>query len=448
MIPMARVICGVLGALLLAGCGPEPGPALRFELAPRAEHRTAIVSVGSAQTGPLVAWDLDRGPLMPLNVAWPSQGELPVTALYYEESLAGLGLETEALVRRTSGLPIPEPDQIQRVQTSPREAADWQVLDVLPTELRELHIVRKSPCAEFSVTFTELPFAGSIRGLVSISEREAWVLADGGELWRIDADGGAILVASAVPDRTVLSLVPNRLWLGGDNGRVMELSLAGNLATVTATLSVGSRTIEALAALPGATRPSFAVDSSRRLFEADGDDWPTVAHLRPEVDIGKAGGMLAFAPDDVLLGFVEGLVAYRWNGRELLEEEVGGTSLSSGLTAFAHWPDYGTLIGTAVGELIHKRNGQDGWTKLEGAYAVLDVMGLQQYETGFVYNDESGVVVQYIPGHGYCAPIAPPLAAVAEGRTLAVFGDDMITAGVEASRGPRRQAFWFHRERR
>ncbi len=445
---MPRVICGLLSGLLLAGCSPELGPALRLELDPRPEHQTVIVSVGSALTGPLVAWDIDQGPQIALNAQWPSQGDLPVTALYYEQSLAELGLETEVLRRRESGLPIPTPDEVQRAQARSEQVSRWEILDVVPIELRDLHIVRNSPCAEFSVTFTELPFTGEVRGLIPITAREAWILVEGGELWRIDADGGAVLLASGLPDRTILTLAPNRLWLGGHGGRVLEVAIDGDLLTVTTTITVGSVEIQALAALPNETVPSFAVDSNRRLYGADGQDWKRLVRLRVEQDIGRAGGLLAFAPDDVLMGFVDGLRAYRWNGRELLEEEVPGTALSSGLTAFAHWPDYGTVIGTAVGELIQKKIKQDGWTKLEGAYAVADVKGLGRYDAGFVYNDETGVIVQYLPRWGYCPPIAPPPAAVAEGRTLAVFGEAMMTAGVEARRGPRRQAFWYHREPR
>lgn len=425
----------------LAGCA-DAAP-LRLELEPDPAHRAVIVSVAPAEAGPLLAWDPRSAPPEPLLLDLPGAGGPRVTALYYEASLEALGLRPGPLVRAEDGLPLPEPDRLAQADVDGAGPPAWRPLERMPDDLRALRVQAELPCAAFEPAVVELPFTG-VGGLAAAPDGAAWVLATDGRLWRVRADGDATPLATGLPVGGLAAPSPDTLWLGGAGGRLVRLEVRGETATVTARMDLPEQPwIEALGLPPGGAAPAFALSRSRRLFGEGPGGWRRLAAV--DADIGDVGGLAAIGPREALFGFDDGLVAYRWTEDELREESVPANAFDSGLTALAHWPDYGTVIGTAVGELLVRPRERDAWVRLEGAYSTLDVEALARYEDGFVYSDERGVVVQYQPGFGFCPPTTPPAGSIGEGRRLVVSGSDLITAGDAPDGGQPAQVFWYRR---
>lgn len=440
----SRLIWALVGALV-AACGADPAPPTRLELTPGSGHQSVVLAAGPVDSGPLVAWNLEDPLDEPLLLPWPEQGDLQVTALFYSVRLDELGLAPGALRRTEDGLALPAPDGVQRAALRPGDTPQWTDAGPGLGELGALRVARDAPCAQFSITFFDLPFQSEVAAVIAVSEREAWVLALGGTLWRADAAGGFAQLATGLPDGTAVAGGPGQLWVGGSGGRLVGLEIDGDQATITSSAILPTEgRIEALALAPGGRAPVFALTAERRFLGRGAQGWQVLAAIDEDVD--DVRGLAAISPDEAVFGFYYALVAYRWKANTLRTEPVPINSFRSGITAIAYWPGFGTVIGSGMGELMVQTEGGDVWTKLAGAYAVLNVESLVQYERGFLYTDESGVVVQYAPGVGFCPVLTPPLEATAEGRVMSGFGLDLVSAGTGRRGAPPAQIFWYHRE--
>ena len=75
------------------------------------------------------------------------------------------------------------------------------------------------------------------------------------------------------------------------------------------------------------------------------------------------------------------------------------------VSVLQHDDRYGTLAGSFIGEVLESKQG--AWTKLEGAYATIEVTSFAFGPTGFFYTDKRSVLVEHVTGQGYCEIHAP-----------------------------------------
>lgn len=434
----------MLGGLAAFGCGAEASAPLRLELDPGPSHRAAVIAVGDVRTGPLEAWDLAAPPTSALLADLPADAPLPVIALYYEAPPSELGLEPGPLVRAQEGLPLPEADRVQTAALEAGEPPRWQDRADIPPALAALRVARRSPCAVFEPTAVDLPFFEDVRGLEVGPHGAAWVLSDAGGLYRVTPEGQVDLLLEGLPGGALMKAADD-LWLAGALGSLARVRIGVRTASVVERFPLAAvGRVRALAASPGGAGPRFALTSDRRLYGGGPSGWRELA--RVDEDLGEVGGAVALSETEALFGFDEGLLAYRWRDGGLTAEVVPANALRSGLNCFRRVPGLGTVIGTGVGELLLRPPGADAWTKLEGAYATLDVEDIEPYEQGFVYIDESGVMVQYAPEIGYCEPISPPPTKHAEGVHVAARGLDLVAAGAAEDGRRSAQLFWYRRQ--
>lgn len=184
-------------ALLVAtGCAQE---IVTLDIPVEDGMKSIIVGIDQGRLR-MFAYDLDRFDTTMLPSVEPFRDDLTIYALYYDETLEAVGLESGELAGTTAedGLPLPDFDVAMQAIQSPGEAPRWAELELSG----EMFGFRLEPppddfshCFELGFETFEAPPA-RYWGLVRMSDTEVFAFGEHGTALRISPTGFEVVTSS------------------------------------------------------------------------------------------------------------------------------------------------------------------------------------------------------------------------------------------------------------
>lgn len=421
--------------LSLAACGSPlrlelpTGPADRSVLL-IVERGTGLSNLSLAQ---ISALDLDTEegavaadalPAVRLDAA----EALRITALRLPAPLADLGLQPGMVEPRAPaemGRPLPQASAISVLELPPKvDRSEWRDQAALPTSLVGLTVRRGDSrlCQRFIVT--ETPFDSAeevvfIAGLTTL----ALVGDNAGRIYAVQPDGSWQLIESILP-RSILTTQlasDGRHWVGGVGGQIRRVLLGqtGVRAGFTVTFAPSQGPVFSLDGVySGVGVDELFTVTHEGVFErffAGG--WTELGRQRSTT----IGGVVRTGPGEAFAALNQPEVLHVASG-SVTAEPVSPTGADASAIAFV--PSLGVVVGTGRGEILAR--GPAGWELLGQSAAGVRLKLLLPYREGFLATGELGQIQQFVPGSGFCAPIARSAGTLQFG---AVVGEVVILGG-------------------
>ncbi len=366
MLPRVRRPLALLAAscgLALGGCSDDPAPDL------------ALPSLGSART--VVAGLVVDGALREARVLDPrltptlrfdAASEVvargTVTLAGYEATLASLGVREGPLVPVADGLPLPAP-QVVLTRALDVESAPWAPAPALPPALADARFPAFGPvCPTFRQTPIAFPEAG-VRYAVEIAGDQVLVGLDSGALVAIrpgeqprpvttsTAISDGIATAVPRPDGSVALIDAFCCVYGG--------TLAGDVITIDPpecpVEEVGGIVVDAIAHADSAGLTWLTYDGKVTAY-TPGRGFRQLGRLEEREGAGRVtidGAGVTFA------GQATQRIGWAEPGGDLRLETV--PVIGAHITALAHVPGIGTLVGDSGGH-VFRRDGAGDYAEL------------------------------------------------------------------------------------
>ncbi|MCC7383555.1 MAG: hypothetical protein IT384_17075 [Deltaproteobacteria bacterium] len=422
-------------AMSLAACGSP----LRLELPAGPGDRSVLLIVergtglSSLSLAQISALDLDpEGGAVPVDalpaVRLDAAETLRITALRLPAPLADLGLEpggVEPLAAAEMGRPLPQANTISVLELPPDfDRGEWRDQSTLPRSLVGLTVRRGDSrlCQRFIVTETQFDTAEEVVFIAGLATF-ALVGDNAGRLYVVQPDGSWQLIESIAP-RSILTTQlasDGRHWVGGVGGQIRRVLLGqtGVRAGLTVTFAPSQGPVFSLDGVYRGVEVEelFTVTQEgvfERFFEGA---WTELGRQRTTT----IGGVVRTGPGEALAALNQPEILRVANGT-VTAERVSRTGADA--SAIALVPALGVVVGTGRGEILAR--GAAGWELLGQSAAGIRLKLLLPYREGFLATGELGQIEQFVPGSGFCAPIARRASTLQFG---AVVGEVVILGG-------------------
>lgn len=409
---------------MLSACGTESRDPLRFEVPVRPEHRAVVIAFEHAAALEVIAQAIDMGAIAPLER--PLEEDVRVTVLLYTHTLDEMGMREGALELSEGGQPLPEADLTLEAHPLPGTKASWSEVQRRSAAVDAFRIA--TPCRSFSPQTLEL---GASPAVFSVGVAGDGVLI-GSEDGSLHIFAGAERKATLTPNARFKTAMRDPLdarvvWFGAAGGEIWRGEVDAVLSSIdfTRTSTLGSQ--DDVLFLDGdPSSDLFAQLSGRQVFHFDGVRWSFLGVIDGR---GRATGIARIGDGVALSAWADCLcvIEHHFDGRSTEINVPANSITSNGISALVHDPQYGTISGSFIGEIFEARERPDAWTKIEGTYSTLKVTSIARYGDGFVYSDQRGVAVQYVPSFGYC-DVLPAEQPRDRAGFVARAGDDVVIA--------------------
>ncbi len=441
-------------ALALAACSQAAPVALRVDVPILDQHRSMVVGVeiDRALTVHALSIAQDRT-VDPINVRFPLDGEVLVTALLYDQTLDALGLAPGVLSPEEDPAhqqPLPRAERVARLTIGDGQASEWTD-GTVPPALEAFRITAPDPCGRLVADTVDLGLAGAPTFALALDDR--WVLigtntrllpAEPGKVFFVDRD------RSVVEQRGLPSSFfdgyrqdDGIIWLGGEQGVVYRATFTAEptpALEVTASSTVSSREdiISLVGPASGTPREQFALTTNRAQDEQwgafewfDGQRW-TVPGLRRNTPhdatwVAPGYGLFAsFYRDTEVFG-----------ARDGVEVSIRVSSVVLGsVVQIQEFPGYGLVAGTSAGEVHLQPEGDQTWRQIAG-FDIEPINGVQRYPEvapdGLVFLSGSSLFRYLDEGGLLCDPSGLPADGLEAQRSMTVLGADVIVPMVDGA---------------
>jgi hypothetical protein len=430
-----------LWILALAACSdPEP-ERFRLEVPIEDGDRAMIVGVEVGSSAMVNAIAIGEAGTIdqPLDIGFPLEDELAVTALLYRQTLDDLSLEAGAIQAESDPekqRPLPRADRVERITVRDGAPSEWAESE-LPRPLDELRITAPDRCGAFVPRAVPIGEGGQPVFVLALDDR--WVLVatntrllpgESPSVVFLDRDGNAVR-QTGLPSSFFDGYREDggTIWLGGEGGVVYRATFTSNpepSLAVVATSTVGSREdIISLVGPPsGAPFEQFALTTNRDpngqwgAFEwFDGQRWiqPGLRRNTPHDATWVAPGYGLFA------SFYRETLVY--GARDGAEIEIQVASIVFGsVVEIEAMPGLGLVAGTSGGEVHLMRDGV--WSLIANVNTET-INGLARYEDGLVYLSGDNMI-RWVDPDTACEENVIDRIDLAFVRSLAVLGTDVI----------------------
>jgi hypothetical protein len=413
-----------LGLLAMIGCTANE-PLLRLDLPLSAEHRAVIIALELGDRLRVSAHAIDAGRISPVVESFALDEPARATALLYERDLTAMGLDEGVLEESASGRAIPEADRTLGAEISDANASAWEDVPRSPA-LEGFRFASADPCVRLSLRTLAIPGSGLPTFALGFPEGVLFAREDG-QLFYVDrtlaittlSTGRVFFSAFHDGDRIQLGSTASEIWSGELDPSIPSIVLAQ-----TATAPHRDDVLH----LDGGGGEIFVQSRGWFVEHFDGSSWRTLSQI---MDQGRSTGIARTGPGRAVSAYGCSLSLYEHGERTTEIPLPANRITSNGISALIHDPSYGTIAGSFIGEVLQQRTGS-GWTKLEGAYATIEVTSLVRHGEGFFYSDERSVLVQWDPAVGFC-PIHAPEDMVEGISKVARSGSDLVVIGRDLS---------------
>lgn len=408
----------------MTACAAGDGEPVRLDVPVRAEHRAIVIAAETNGQLTVRAQSIESGVIEPF--VGPLGDDTRVTVLLYRESLAELGIAEGEVANQEDGRELPAADVM--LQSQPGLSDTWSEVQEVSQVLSTFRIPkRSSPCAERAPSTIALASAPA-KFILAIPQRGLLVGGEGGSVTWLDGARGAASIP--VQNRFYDAILESSgtIALAANDGTLWRATIDSASAppalsmVKTATLASSSDVLY----IDG--DPSVELFGQQRdgtVFRFDGTKPEAIAHVGGR---GRPTGIVRIAPGVAISAWGDCLCVLRHRAGETEEIAVPANSLTSnGVSALLYDPELGLVAGSFIGEILEAKVDVESWMKIEGTYSTIEVSSLARYHQGYVYSDERSVVVERVPGFGYCDPL-PPVRPTESLGQVAVFGDDIVVA--------------------
>lgn len=410
----------MVGVIAAAACSGEPGAPIRLEVPVGAEHRAVLIAAETHGVLSVRAQAVVGGAIEP--VIGPLGDDTRVTVLLYRESLAELGIVPGEVAKEEGGRALPAADVT--LESQPGLSGTWSEVQEIGATLSAFRIAKgASPCAERVPTTIALAGAPA-RFTLAIPDRGLLIGGEGGSMTWLDPARTATVIPVAGRFYDAILEPDGAITFAADGGRLMRGTPAPPVLSLVQTATLAS--ISDVLYIDG--DPAVELFGQQRdgtVFRYDGTKPEAIAQVGGR---GRPTGIVRIAPGVAISAWGDCLCVLRHRGGETEEIAVPANSLTSnGVSALLYDPALGLVAGSFIGEILEATVDVESWMKIEGTYATIEVASIAKFHSGYVYADERSVVVERVPGFGYCDPLPPVRPTEALGQ-VAVFGEEIVVA--------------------
>jgi hypothetical protein len=391
-----------LGLLVLSACTVEQA---FFVPPPPPEDASSVVfALESEDLVKLEARPVAKGEIEPVTIEFDRLGRSQIWTLYYDLPLEEHGL-TAGTVRVTeSGSPLDRPDRMHRAEFLAGRLGAWSEEAELSLRLRTLAVERappSGPCLELydEQSFTLETHRDSAFALRFDGERALIATTDARVYFA--GSGGVTPLGTAAPV-TIGSgyLAPDgELVVAGANGRTFKGPVEPELALVEIASGESGGLFRWIdGPKQGGTLELFGVTNLGALERFDGASWSVL--FPPQGIEDWKRGVAWIAPGEAIaVGLSAPIVRTSSAGVEVEEAD----NLDP-LTSVAHVPGLGTFAGTLAGTVLMNRG--ERWELLPSSPLELPATAIAAIGPGVIISGGTGRTAEWLPGHGFCAPIS------------------------------------------
>jgi hypothetical protein len=388
-------------ALLSVSCARSSTETRVFPL-PQ-ESGSALIALESGGKVAIRAYDLDP---VKTTVGLPSLDVLhagtSVTALLYDGSLAGIGIQPGTVASSTdaTAVPLPAWSHVDRLDPDASGAKAW-VAEASPSSAVAGFRIPgpKSPCARFDANGVSFPNVTTFFGLPI--DGESALVSTEADVYRVHRDGTwtMIQVRPAPPAPLTAGTIDaaGEYWFcnpaavgSGSEIRRGHMAPDGGLDLALARTTT--------AACPGSmaagpTSGGFEVyfaEYSGDLFRVS-ESSVRLLHVFPSPPMSQTkGGVVLLAPGSVAAVHAgSAYVFFADNG--VVHTEMPG---AADLTTLSNMSGYGLVAADLEGQVFQRQNGS--WTTLvKSDIAGFAIYALSPYLDGFLYSGKGGFVAEY-----------------------------------------------------
>jgi hypothetical protein len=414
----------VVPLLAMMGCTAEQ-PVVRLDLPLSEEHRAVVIALELGDRLLVSAHAIDAGTIAPVVEPFELDQPARATALLYRQDLEALALDGGVLEESAGGRAIPAADRTVGTEISDATASGWDDVQRSPV-LDGFRFSGADPCVRLSLRTIAIPGTGLPTFALGFPEGVLFAREDG-QLFFVDRNlslttlstGRLFFSALNDGDRILLGSTASEIWSGELDPSIPSITLA---QTATAPH------FDDVLHLDGGGGDLFAQSRGWFVEHFDGTSWRTLSQI---TDQGRSTGIARIGSGRAFSAYGDSLSLFEHGERTTEVPLPANRITSNGISALIHDPSYGTIAGSFIGELLEQRTGS-AWTKLEGAYATIEVTSIVRYGEGFFYSDERSVLVQWDPAAGFC-PIHAPEDMVEGISKVARTGSDLVVIGRDVS---------------
>lgn len=436
----------------MTACALDP---IVLEVPFQAGDRAAIVVVEEGPRVDVFAIDVaarDATPVLRSITDFAGEPELHVSAFFYGETLAELGLTAGRVEPPADGAAsqgLPPYDRARETIVSFDGARPWAELRALDSVLSMLRLPAPDPCDTFELRTFDLDVPPGLAGLAPIDSTSALVATfdpvreTAGRYFRLTL-AGLEPVDARLPGLVPRDVVEQdgRTFIGGFSiADFTQLIVAG-------TLDGGFELVQPLPqryfwdVLAMAVPPAGSGDDAelymlddRGAIHALRDGAWTELGRPPGASFGQSLGALAWLSPGVLVFALEDPPGiWRIDGTTITAEPLtpppGGLEELDTITSITVAPGFGPIAGSKAGYLLvrHER----GWDVISTPALVSNaIFGLTPYHGGVLTAENRGLVRQLYPERGECTDANVFLGQeVRLDRAIPVAGG-VLTAGIE-----------------
>lgn len=421
----------LLGALLAASCGGND--TLWIGSPPTSGMRSMLVAVdqGGVLNVSAASLDPDPGGLV-FPIADREAGAVRFEALLYPQTLVELGLEAGAVAEAPETDPfgpLPSTSEVYVSQVEPGNGSvsmPWTRAGAMSQRVASFRMKRNTPpssCAKFKVTLLSLDDAGHGTIALALDRDRALVATTLQRFYVVTRTSVRALNAPLnTPHRAAARDENGVLWLGGDRGEVWRATLADSLMPAPVTTAPSGEHVRGIF---GDAEELYTAGEDGSIERYAGGQWtlvkkfpkPTGNTSSRSVAVLRHGEAVAVSPlSPKVVRYSDGVIT----------EEP--TTVPDGITAVAHVPGFGTVVGTSNGAILSEAGGT--WSPMTGNDQRVWVTTIEPYEDGFVFGGPFGNFAQWKPGVGFCPRWMPVAFSVNYATAL---GADLVLLGSNSS---------------
>lgn len=385
-------------ALFLVACTPRIEA---FSLPSTGPKAVILVTIGAS--GAIVT-AID--PSAPWSVTVEEDARV-LYALEYGDDLGALGFLPGTIAEEPEGRRIPAADRVLAAEIRSAGLTPW-IEGELPDEIRSLRIGTTRRCSELEVEHLYLPNSKSTDPYlgVSLDDESALVALEDGRFFRVTSTAAVPLtgISTATPRLAAFRDPRGELWLLGRNGRVARGDLERGFTEIDPLPSRGGLKYMWLEGSRDASAPFelFAVTDRMTFDRFDGEAWERL-DSDAQGYVYFLGDVVWLGPSDAIAVGVEPEEIVRYTDGEITRTDLPTNSMPASVAMI---PRFGLVVADGTGRLFHLIDGAEeeiGPSPL----SPYSVIMLEAYEGSILFGGGFGEVGEYIPGFGFCRPLAP-----------------------------------------
>ncbi len=443
----------IVGAL--AACSNGDPQTIRVDLPITPAHRAAIVAVEDSALGELqvhAARVLEDGTITPIGLALPGDAELSLTGLLYEDTLDALGIQ-QGRLPPFSGEPfrsLPTAAARFSARVKGGSATGWSPLAQRPETVAAFRLEALQPCVGFTMTSSasglndDVDFLTAVQvpGTPNLSGRGALMgtgeqlyYFESGRFFELDRPDSRPCGGDVIPARYrgAYQAPDGSIWLTARCGEIWRATLNLEAMRIEGLPTQSASHRDSAGTIVGPIQGDAPPDELFVLGHSNGV-WDRVDPSSNQLETlyqyamaseGDYGRQAYLGPGHAVAIWEElaELVRYR-DGVVSLEEP---SQRGVGLSALAHHPSFGTIVGDVQGRLLVQR-GQTSWEDIADPGLLTRVRNISIYGGTFVYLDARRNLRQYsTETSSFCEPVPNPLEDKA--NLIAVIDDQLLLIG-------------------